>query len=141
MSASRPTATKTSPPAKTSRRGRPVSPEAAARIVELHQEDLSYLQIAERMTAEDWPTAHGGSWSSSSIAQVLERVGVLVVPPFLPPEQLEEIERLIKEERYTLAKVAKEFNERGVPTPRERNWNAASISQQRQRARVLAVVA
>lgn len=57
--------------------GRPVvlAPEAQDRLLTLRARGLSHRRIAETLTAEAVPTAHGGAaWHPTTVARVLRRV-------------------------------------------------------------------
>ena len=54
------------------RLGRPraVTDEARARIVQLRGEGLAWRAVADAMTAEGWPTGHGGTWLANTARRI-----------------------------------------------------------------------
>ena len=48
-------------------------PAGIARMRALRREGLSYDKVAAAMTAEGWPTRHGGAWAGRTIYDVLRR--------------------------------------------------------------------
>ena len=51
-------------------RPRAVTDEARARIVQLRGEGLAWRAVADAMTAEGWPTGHGGTWLANTARRI-----------------------------------------------------------------------
>jgi DNA invertase Pin-like site-specific DNA recombinase len=54
------------------RLGRPrtVTDDARARIVQLRGDGLAWRAVADAMTAEGWPTGHGGTWLANTARRI-----------------------------------------------------------------------
>jgi DNA invertase Pin-like site-specific DNA recombinase len=51
-------------------RPRTLSDEARARIVQLRDDGLTWRAVADAMTAECWPTGHGGTWLANTARRI-----------------------------------------------------------------------
>ena len=51
-------------------RPRTVTDEARARIAELRGKGLAWRAVADAMTAEGWPTGHGGTWLANTARRI-----------------------------------------------------------------------
>lgn len=109
-----------------------MSLEAEARISELWQKQrdghkCSTREIADQLTKDDIPTAHGGTWCEGTVYQALERLGLIEVKPKVSPEVLYEIRKLMRRgEMPSYVELAAHLNAKKLKSPRGGRWHSTS---------------
>jgi hypothetical protein len=105
---------------------------AEARISELWRERRdghkhSTKEIADQLTEEGVPTAHGGTWCEGTVYQALERLGLIGVKPKVSPEALYEIRKFTKRgEMPSYVELTAHLNAKKLKSPRGGRWHSTS---------------
>jgi hypothetical protein len=117
-------------------RGRPISPEAEKRMIELHRKGLGFTAICRQLKAEGFKPPHGGdTWATSTIYQALERVGEIKPELGVPQHVVDWARRLRDDKGETLERIAIALNERGYRSARGGKFVASNTSNMLERDR------
>ena len=78
------------PPVRHRQRRAETAPAVAARIVELHHQQLPWSRIAASLNEDGYPCARGGRWQSTTVGRVVRAcLGADVIPPGHPRRRRE----------------------------------------------------
>lgn len=116
------------------------SPEAMAtlrRIIEMHKADLTPARIAQRLRAENVPSARGLMWSSTAVRRVLVRAGQDVAPRrrrkfvgqtrVFDRDRARQIAMEFRAQGLSLRQIGRTLDEAGLAPSRGGDWHAAMI--------------